>query len=419
MMTTEETRDRVPVESLVKGLYVDLELSWNEHPFMFSRFKIKSDNDLRAIRKLGMTEITVIPERSDVGAVDETPRETPADQKMALDELWQNKNAHIEQANHFRDKRQRVAKRYKQQAQRVKNIIGEMKSQPANAIHNVDEVVEDLASTFDGQPDLVTNLVNLGSGTHTACNHAINVTMLSLMLGNAEGLSKDELQHLGMGALLHDMGKIEISSSITMKKAPLSHAEGKVLERHTLLGRKLAECVRDLPEATLEIIELHHEFLDGSGYPHGLPATKLSKLVRIVTVTNIYDSLCNPPDPGNAVTPKTAMAMMYSKYRDKLDRKLVERFIQTLGVYPPGTVVRLNDESIGLVITADPGALLQPEVLLYNVDIPRDQALIVDLKDQDELSIVDVLRPGDYPERIYEYLGIQERLGYFIENQTG
>jgi len=417
MIKAKETREKIPVENLVKGLYVDLELGWDEHPFMFSRFKIKSDKDLLAIRNLGLKDITVISSRSDVGVPDSKSEDVSAGQDNTLEELWQSKNAQVEEARHFRDKRRDVAKRYQQQAQKVQKIVSELKAQPANAIHNVDNVVEDLTANFAGQSDMLTNLVNLGGGAHTAYNHAINVTMLSLMLGNAEGLSKDELQQLGIGALLHDMGKIEISNSITMKKGRLTRAEEQVLERHTLLGRKLAERVRDLPEATLEILEQHHEFLDGSGYPHGLTGPKLSKRVRIVTMVNIYDNLCNPADPADAVTPKTAMAMMYSKYKDKLDRQLVERFIQALGVYPPGTVVRLSDDSIGLVITADPKALLQPEVLVYNPDIPKDKALIVDLKEHTDLSITDVLRPGDYPSRIYEYLGIQERLGYFVENR--
>lgn len=410
-----ETREKIAIDQLVKGLYVDLELSWDQHPFLFSRFKIKSDKDILAIKKLGLTEITIIPERSGVDVIEKAPTAEPLEQEKIVDGMWQEKNTRIEDADRFRKKRKDTARRYHQQAEKVKAIVGDMKSQPANALHNVDDVVEDLTSTFSTEQDLITNLVNLGNGKHTDYNHAVNVTMLSLMLGRAENLSKEELHLLGMGALLHDIGKIEIPNAITMKKEKLSNVEAKVLERHTILGAKLAKRVRELPNMAMEILENHHEFLDGSGYPRGLLATKLSKLVRMVTVVNVYDNFCNPPDPSDAVTPKTALAMMFTKFKDKLDRHLVERFIGILGVYPPGTVVQMSDESIGLVISADPKAILQPEVLLYNPDIPKEQALIVNLKEQGDLSIKDVLRPGHYPAGIYEYLGIQERLGYLIE----
>jgi HD-GYP domain-containing protein (c-di-GMP phosphodiesterase class II) len=414
-----ETKEKILVDNLVKGLYVDLELSWSQHPFIFARFRIKSDKDILVIKSLGLTEITVIPERSSVEIPNNTSPQEPIKQEKVLDEMWQSKNKKIEKANYYRDRRKKIVKRYHEQARKVKKITSEIRSQPANAIHNVDDVVEDLVSAFDGEGDLLTNLINLGSGDHSDYNHVVNVVMLSLMLAAEEKLSKDELQQLGVGALLHDIGKIEIPSSITMKTGKLTDSEAKILQRHPVVGRNLVERVRKPGTAALEIIEYHHELLDGTGYPRGLLATKLSKLVRIVSVANIYDNLCNPPDPAKAVTPKTALAMMYSKYKDKLDRHLVESFIHILGVYPPGTVVRLDDDSIGLVIATDTKAMLRPEVLLYNPDIPKEQALTINLKECDDLSIKDVLRPDEYPACIYEYLGIKERLGYLIESIPG
>lgn len=418
MANTQESKEKIPVDRLVKGLYVDLELHWSQHPFLFSKFKIKSEKDLLAIKELGLTEVTVIPERSNVDIPQVTSAEqTPPNSKSALDDLWTDKNTHIDQANHYRNRRRDVARRYEEQAKKVRKMVTELKSQPANAIHNADEVIEDLAASFTNQQDMLTNLVNLGTGNHSVYNHSINVIMLSFMLGAAEGLSPEQMRELGMGALLHDIGKIEIPSAITGKITALSRTEAKTLERHTIFGRKLVERVRNLPNTALDIIEQHHEHLDGTGYPHGLPAAKLSPLVRIVTVANTYDNLCNPRDPANAVPPKTALAMMYTKFKDKLDRQLIERFIRSLGVYPPGTVVRLSDDSIGLVVAVDPQNLLKPEVLLYNPEIPKEKALIINLKDYDELEVRDVLLPGDYPQRIYEYLGIEERLGYFIEQK--
>ena len=89
-----------------------------------------------------------------------------------------------------------------------------------------------------------------------------------------------------------------------------------------------------------------------------------------------------------------------------------------MGVYPPGTVVQLSDESIGLVVAVDSKALLRPQVLLYKPEIPKNEALLVNLAQHEDLSVVQVLKPGDYPKRIYDYLGIQERVGYFYDKQS-
>lgn len=416
MSKAPELKEKISIDNLVKGLYVDLELPWTKHPFTFARFKIKSNKDILAIKSLGLAKVTVIPERSDVEIPDKTVQHEPIEQKKVLDDMWQSKNEKIMKASHYRDKRKKIIKRYHEQARKVKKITGEIKHQPANAIHNVDNVVKDLASIFNREGDILINLINLGSGDHSDYNHAINVTMLSLMLGSEEHLSKDELQQLGVGALLHDIGKIDVPGSITMKKTKLTLPEENIFQQHPASGLKLVGRVRKLDTAVLEIIEYHHEFLDGTGYPHQLMAPKLSKLVRIISVANIYDNFCNPPDPAEAVTPKTALAMMYSKYKDKLDRQLVEKFIHILGIYPPGTIVRLDDDSIGLVIASNSNSMLQPEVLLYNPDIPKEQALTINLKENNELTIKDVLRPDEYPSQVYEYLGIKERLGYLIEN---
>ena len=417
MAKKQEVRERIPVADLEIGLFVDLEMGWSEHPFLFSQFLIKTKKDITAIKRLGIKSITIIPSKCkvDLPKIEESDAE---EDEESAEALWDEKKKHVDQAREYREKRRDVARRFHEQAKKVRKLTSQMKSEPANAIFNADEVVEDIVSQFDTEGDLVTNLINLGSGEHNTYNHSVNVTMLSLLLGSVEELNVEEMRQLAMGALLHDIGMIEVPGSIVMKKTPLNRAERDILQRHTLHGKKLTERVRNLPKGCLDIIEHHHEFLDATGFPHQLAAPQLTKLTRIVAVANTYDNLCNPKDISKAVTPKTALAMMYTKYKDKLDRELVEHFIRNLGVYPPGTVVRLDDGSIGLVISVDPKNLLCPEVLLYNPDIPKEDALIVALAEQPELKVQDVLTPDQYPSRIYSYLGIEERIGYFVESAT-
>jgi len=417
MANKKDTKEKISVDRLVIGLFIDLELSWSQHPFFLSKFKIKSNNDISAIKQLGLTEVTIFPEYSDVQLGDLSGSSAPQVTENKIDELWEKKNQQVKQARLYRDQRKKLVAQYNQQALKVRTIANDLKSKPANAIHDAEEIVEGLASLFDDQEDLFTNLINLGTGEHTFYNHSINVTILSLILGSAEGVKGDSLRQLAMGALLHDVGKIKVPNQILVKQTKLTRPEKELLQLHTTMGRKLTERVKTLPPMALDIIDQHHEMLDGSGYPHKLSADRISQLVRIVTVANVYDNLCNPHNPANALTPKAALATMYTRYQNKLDKALVARLIQTIGVYPPGTVVRLNDESIGLVIAVDPNERLKPELLLYNPDIPYSQALIVDLKEHDGLTVQDVLRPGEYPSRIYEYLRIDERIGYYVDKR--
>jgi putative nucleotidyltransferase with HDIG domain len=418
MARQQETRETLPVDRLVKGLYVDLKLSWSEHPFLFSKFKIKSDKDIAAIKQLGLTEVEVIIEYSDVEMPEASSASHPAEESQSsIDALWRRKAERINRASQYRNRRDKVFQRYQEKAMAVRKIAKELRSQPANAVHEADSFIDSLAIDFEHQGDLLTNLVNLSGWEHSFYNHAVNVTILSLMLASAEGLKGDKLRQVGVGALLHDIGKIEIPTQITGKRGRLTHAETEIMRHHPILGRKLAERIKAMPLPVLDIIEQHHEFLDGTGYPRRTLGEDIAYSARLVAVTNTYDALCNPRHPGDALTPKAALAAMYAKYKNKLDTKLVERFIRTIGIYPPGTVVRLNDGSIGLVVTADPKAPLRPEILLYNPDIPKAQALILDLKEYRELSVLEVLPPKEHPSQIYEYLGIEARIGYFIERR--
>jgi putative nucleotidyltransferase with HDIG domain len=421
---TSEKKIRLSIDKLLVGFMVDLELSWTKHPFLFSKFKIESQSDIEIIKQLDLKEVTVFPEQSDVKVAQQSqsqsdnPAESEKSAQAIADKKWQDKKNSMEQADVYRKKRSSIARKYKEQAAKVKKLTNALKTEPANAIRDATELIDSLAGDFDNQNDILTNLVNLGNGQHSSYNHCINVTILSMSLATVQGIKGDELKLLARGALLHDVGKIELPGTIANKKTALNKAELGIYRQHAQVGRRLCELVEGSPDAVLEIIESHHEFLDGKGFPNQYKANKISTAARIVAIANMYDNLCNPADVNKAMTPKIALATMYSKFKEKLDHKLVQSFISTMGVYPPGSVVILSDENIGLVISVDPKDMLNPEVLIYNPDIPPLQALIINLHDHNDIKVEKVLKPGQYPKRVYEYLGIKERLGYMTSERS-
>jgi len=409
----------VAVDRLVPGLYVDLGLSWTRHPFLFNSFKIKSADEIKVIKQLGLKAVAVDTDRSDT-AIPE-PREIPqapepkAQESETSETLWEEKNTRVEKAARFRRRRAKIAQQYSDTVKKVQRLTNELGTASANAMRDAGEVIDNIALSFDESSDVLLNLVNLSETGFTFYNHAINVTVLAMALGRALGLDTEQLRYLGMGAMLHDIGKTQLPYKVTMKNGPLTNAESKLLATHCAVGGKMARSVQKMRPETLAIIEQHHEFLDGSGYPLGLKGEEIHRFAQIVAIANLYDNLCNPPNAADALPPKAVMALLYKSYLHKLDPELVQRFISTMGVYPPGTVVRLSDDSIGLVTAVDNNAILKPQVLLYNPDIPQDEALAINLIEYDDLSVADVLKPGQYDKRIYHYLGIQQRIGYFVD----
>ncbi len=424
-MGSEEDFIDIPSKKLVAGLYVDLQLNWLEHPFPFTSFRIKNDEEIRLIKKLIPGKVRVYPARSDesidiselIAGNDEMDSVATDEPDPEMEAILLEKKAQLEQMEKLKIRRREVNREYEEKSKQIKTITHDMKTRPANAIHDIDELAGDLALKFEDKDNLLTKMVDLNTQDYTDYHHTANVTILSLMLGSAIGMKKEELQILGAGALLHDIGKIEISTSITMKKAQRTETEEAIYQRHTISGGTLVNRVKKMSPEVIEIIERHHEFLDGSGYPAGLTEKDLSPMVRIVTVANLYDNLCNPLDSEQAKTPKDALAILYKRYENKVDTDLVARMVETLGIYPPGTIVQLNNEQRGMVIAARPGVKLKPDILIYDPLTPKEEAVILRLSDYDDVSIERALKPGQYPNAIHDYFNLKDRIGYMVDSE--
>jgi putative nucleotidyltransferase with HDIG domain len=419
---------KLGVEALRPGLYVDLELPWVAHPFMFSHFCIGSEKDIAVIRALGLGEISIVPSRSDPAALAEAlalddappqivePQESEED-RLAREAAWREKQLLIERDAHFRRQRMQVAVRFQEAVQKIGRFASDLRSGPANAVGAAEQVVDEMLDAFQGASEVLINIVNTTDANFSVYTHAVNVTVLSVLLARHLQLESAEIRTIGIGALIHDIGKSELPAQLVAKSSRLSAPEQAVLRSHPLRGRKLVERIRELPPEVLAIVENHHEHLDGSGYPRGLRDPQIWLGVRVVQIANTYDNLCNPPDLAQALSPRDAMATLYRSYRGRLDNRLVAHFIKAMGIYPPGTVVRLSNDDIGMVVSVDEHQLLRPRVVVYNAEIPRWNALMIDLRERSDLEVREVLRPGECPPAIYEYLGISERLGYFYETR--
>ena len=414
----------MPVDKLKVGLYVDLNLKWTEHPFLFKRFRIKQQWEIDTIKELGLETVTVHPKRSLIEreklAEDaNTAPEQENDQTgtTSAEALWQHKREKIEEARKYRDERRRLMREYKETTQRVRRLTSDLSEAPANAMRDAHEIVNHMAAHFEQQESVLMNLVNLPDDGYSTHAHSLNVTVLALGLARSVGISGDELREIALGALLHDLGMATLPGKITLKTGAFNEQEQKLYELHAARGGKLARQVGALDERIIEIIERHHHMLDGTGFPPTeLKPETISRATRVVTIANIYDNLCNPRQASAALPPKQAMAVLYKRHQNQLDPELLAHFIKSMGVYPPGTIVRLSDSSIGLVVTVNPDNILKPMVLIYNPDIPRNESLMMDLAQRDDITVDDALKPSEYPVRIYEHLGLKERLGYFYSS---
>lgn len=414
----------VPIEQLCIGLYVHLDLPWLEHSFALNSFKIKNEQELLALRALGLKSIRVNPAKSDCRPL---PAPPPGQaEPQAAPEVAQ---INAEEQNKIREKRARIERLQREReaislcekqllkaATTLKSITKNLFSRPQESVQQADALIQQMVDSLLVDKDIAIHLMNdkiVGEETYY---HSLNTAVLTMMLARELAFSPADIKTLGMGCLFHDIGKIEIPDRIVNKHFELTRAEQNLLQQHVFYGVQIAEKL-NLSKQIGDIISQHHEYVDGSGYPNFLRGDKMSPLAKIVAITNTYDNLCNRPNPADSMSPYEAMAHMFGHMRKQFDPAALNLFIRSMGIYPPGTVVKLSDGTLGMVVAVNSGKPLRPSVLIYDPSIPKNEAIILDLVHEPILEIVASLKPGQLSQEVYEYLSPRKRMTYFFDNQ--
>jgi putative nucleotidyltransferase with HDIG domain len=287
------------------------------------------------------------------------------------------------------------------------------------AVGEAEAMVEEMVEIFLSKAEVLMHLMDQPQGKEGLPYHVLNVTVLALSLGREAGLGEAQLQDLGLAALFHDIGKMRIEKKLLKKKPPLSQGELEILQAHPRHGVEIAARTKRFSHEALKGIWQHHERRDGSGYPKGLRGADIGVPARIIRIVDLFDNFCNRIDPRDSLPPNWALNRMYTRYEDILDHSLLSAFIKRIGIFPPGTVVRLSNESLGMVVSVNPNHVLRPYLLLYDPEIPKKEAIIFSLEDEPQLTITGTLHPGELSEEVHRYLSPRPRVSYYMEPSEG
>ena len=244
--------------------------------------------------------------------------------------------------------------------------------------------------------------------------HALNVTVISLLMARVFGFDAGEMEDIGIGALLHDVGKLDLPERARQDGATLDSADHKLYRDHVALGVAQGQRM-GLSEGALSVLAQHHEMADGSGFPARLGLERISTAARIVALVNRYDKLCNPPQAALAMTPHEALSLIIAQSRGKFDSTMLNAFIRMMGVYPPGSIVQLTDDRYASVVSVNSSRPLTPRVLVCDTSVPREDALRLNLDGQADLGIRRSMKPGALPAAVRDYLSPRPRTVYFFE----
>ena len=410
----------IGIEQLCVGLYIHLDLGWLDHSFPLNSFKITSDAQIAAIRQLGLKKIRTNPARSDcpplpLPAASMIPAAPVAALPSAADiDAMQVKRARVERLMALRATAARCEKQLQKAADTLKNINRNIFSRPQEAFRDADELVQQMLDSLLTDKDIAIHLMNDKISGEEVYHHSLNVAVLALMLARELGMAPDAIRHLGVGCLFHDIGKVEIPDRIVQKTEALTRAEQNILHQHCHYGEAIGKRL-GLSRDALDIVVQHHEFADGSGYPAGLKGEQISALAGIVSIVNTYDNLCNQPNHNDSLSPFEALSYMFAQQRKLFSAGPLTVFIRCLGVYPPGTLVSLSNDMLGMVVAANSSKPLRPCILVYDPDVPKGEAIILDLLQEPDIHVSASLKPKQLAPEVYEYLSPRQRMNYFFD----
>jgi putative nucleotidyltransferase with HDIG domain len=411
----------IDVHQLRVGMFVHLEGGWMSHPFPLSSFKISTQDQISTIRGLGKPRVRWSPEKSDPEATQPAElapspaRSAPVVEPAPVAESPQAaaKRRHREALAAERAALQLCENQFAEATGACRGANAAVLTQPQQAREQTEALAQALVTKLLGQEEMCIRLLTDAAGDKASL-HSVNVAVISLLMARTFGMAEAEMLDVGVGALLHDMGKLDLPERVRHREESFTSAEKELYQEHVARGVEMAQKMGLQPGATT-LIAQHHEHADGSGFPQRLTSDRMTTAARVVSLINRYDNMCNPHVPSKALTPHEALSQLFAQGKNRYDTAILGSFIRMMGVYPPGSTVQLTDDRYAMVVSVNSSRPLKPKVLVHEPKVPREEALLLDLEADGRLGIRRSLKPQALPHESIRYLSPRTRVAYFFE----
>ena len=342
----------IPVSHLQLGMYViELDRPWLGTPFDFQGFPLTSVEQIDQLKQF--CEIVYIdPEREPW-----TPERRKAALGLLGNTVYQDVTPVEKEVVTARDIYESCEVAIHQALEGLRSH-GEIDSQKLTG------AVSSMTESIQRNPDAMMLLNTLRQKGSYELGRAMDTSILMVTFGRFLQFPKDRLEVLGLAGMLLDVGKTKLPDTLLQKKDMLSPDEYEVVKAHVTHSVDLVSNAHALPPGVAEIIALHHERQDGSGYPKGLKGREISIDGAVAGLVDSFSALTSARAYAEQASPSNALSLMH-KLRGKLFHEaLVEQFIQCIGIYPVGSAVELNTGEVAIVIAQNLVRRLQPRVMV-------------------------------------------------------
>lgn len=311
---------------------------------------------------------------------------------------------------------ERVAKQiYLRSIGVVKGVFDSLRKSDRMNARRIKRVVQQMIESLNFNPENLLNLTNLKNYDEYTFNHSVNVSVLGIALGRHIGLSRQQVYLVGQAGMLHDLGKLCVPKEILNKAGRLTPEERRAIKLHSIDGFLTAATQLGVSESSIDIALAsyeHHMNIDGSGYPTAPAAGAMGLLSRIVSIVDRYDAMTSARVyRKQPIPPHKALAIMFHSQQHQHDRGMLRYFMNMMGIFPLGTVVRLSDESVGVVVGCphEPKLRHFPTVKLVlepggGPASGEKLDLSATAKDPEPMRVEEIVDAGDYGIEVMDYI---------------
>ena len=390
----------LPISELTPGMFVDSVTKQHEG---LNSIKIKTSGLVRnqaIIKRLvteGVLELLIDFTKGDAAIPDKYKPKSGPPQKSTTSSS-KTKPPAVKPAITLEQEFAKASINFEQHNRKLQALYGDVTTGLSVNLKVIDEMANDIVSSVFRNTSAMTILTRIKDKHSYNWRHMINCAIFTAVFAKYLGYKEEAVQQLAMGALLHDLGQAKLPQGIISRPSKLTSSEMDIIKRHVAQGLGLVKGEKGITPLILDMIVNHHERLDGSGYPRGITAEKLSRPARIMAIVDVYDALTADRPHQEGDEPINALRYLLAN-KELFDAELVQHFIKCLGVHPVGTIVKLTNERLALVLEGNKSNPIKPKVkLFYNAKhghhvTPKD----LDLNEPDQsIKIVSSIKPLDY-----------------------
>ncbi len=351
---------KVKVKDLSIGMYVhDFNCGWLSHPFYKSQMLIKDDQLIEKIIKTGIHEIYIDTAKgkdlSTAPTAAEANRKLNSDLRKSFKRTVKHPTQSTSEVNrttyHEEIKKAHTVK--EQAREHMGKVLANAATGEKLDLEGIAPMVDNMVESITRNENALISLLRVKKVDEYTFMHSMSVGALLIAFAKHVELNDEEIKNIGIGGMLHDIGKMQIPINVLNKPARLTDEEFQQIKDHVVHSHRLLEKNSDLDPLILQVAGEHHERYDGTGYPAGLSGDGISLGGQMAAIVDVYDALSSDRIYHKGLSPAETVKKLYEWGKFHFNSELVHKFIAFIGIYPVGTVVRLDNGKIGVVIEAN------------------------------------------------------------------